>query len=92
MTNLFTAFPGVLNWQKRLWFTIRDFLKLRNNPPPKIADGQFKRQDYYMFDSRNYYLKEVNFNFQVAQQLSVAISKQQGLTNSLRVSSNFSKI
>lgn len=50
-----------------------------------IPENQFKSMDYYMFDSRNYYLKEVTFNYEIAQQLSVAISKQQGLTNSVRV-------
>lgn len=80
------AFPGIINWQKRLWLTIKDFLKHRNNPPNMIPDEQFTTHDDFMFDSRNYYAKEITFNYLVAQQLSVAISKQQGLTNSIRVS------
>lgn len=83
------TFPGILNWQKRLWLLVKDFRKLRidlteeelkTNP----EDKQFEDDDYYMFDSRNYYIKGVTFNITGSQQLSVAISKMQGLTNSLR--------
>ncbi|KAJ8963763.1 hypothetical protein NQ314_005396 [Rhamnusium bicolor] len=79
------TFPGILNWQKRLWLTIRDFLNHRNNLPPMISEDQFRSHDDYMFDSRNYYIKGTSFNYLIAQQLSVAISKQQGLTNSIRI-------
>lgn len=34
-----------------------------------------------MFDSRNYFLKTVTFNIIKTQQLSIAISRMQGLTN-----------
>lgn len=78
------TFPGILNWQKRLWLTIRDFLKNRHNLPPKIPDDQFKTHDDYMFDSRNYYAVGTSYNYLITQQISVALSKQQGLTNSLR--------
>jgi leucyl-tRNA synthetase len=78
------TFPGIINWQKRLWITIRDFINHRTNPPPAIAEDQFKAHDDYMFDSRNYYVKGVTFNYCGSQQHSVAISKQQGLTNSIR--------
>lgn len=53
-----------------------------------IPEEQFQTHDDYMNDSRNYYVKGVTFNYVVSQQLSVAISKLQGLTNSIRVSSN----
>ncbi|KAJ8954021.1 hypothetical protein NQ318_004314 [Aromia moschata] len=78
------TFPGILNWQKRLWLTIRDFLRHRNNLPPTTTDDQFLSHDDYMFDSRNYYVKGTTFNYVISQQLSVAVSKQQGLTNSIR--------
>lgn len=81
----FAAFPGVLNWQKRLWLTVKDFLKHRNNLPPQIPEDKFRSQEDYMFDSRNYYVKGTSFNYLISQQLSIAVSKQQGLTNSLRV-------
>lgn len=37
-----------------------------------------------MFDSRNYYVKGATFNYLTSQQISVGISKMQGLTNSIR--------
>ncbi|XP_034191466.2 leucyl-tRNA synthetase, mitochondrial [Osmia lignaria lignaria] len=80
---------GVINWQNRLWLTVRSFVHYRNNvtseelqtvpTTPKFIDD-----DAYMFDSRNYFLKTVTFNITDSQQLSVAISRMQGLTNSLR--------
>ncbi|XP_018325351.1 probable leucine--tRNA ligase, mitochondrial isoform X2 [Agrilus planipennis] len=78
------TFPGILNWQRRLWFTIRDFLKHRRTPPSAIPDDQFSKHNEYMFDSRNFFVKETTFNYFLSQQMSVAISKMQGLTNSLR--------
>ena len=38
-------------------------------------------ENAYMFDSRNYFLKNVTFNMVKSQQLSIAISRMQGLTN-----------
>nr|CAI5843216.1 unnamed protein product [Callosobruchus analis] len=78
------TFPGILNWQKRLWLTIRDFLKHRNSAPQMVSEDEFKSHDDFMFDSRNYYVKGASFNYVISQQMSVAVSKQQGLTNSLR--------
>lgn len=78
------TFPGIINWQKRLWLTIKDFHKHRNNPPPPIDKNKEKECEEYMFDSRNFYIKGTSFNYYISQQLSVAVSKLQGLTNSLR--------
>ncbi|CAH1955218.1 unnamed protein product [Acanthoscelides obtectus] len=78
------TFPGIMNWQKRLWLTIRDFLTYRNSLPKMIPDNEFKSHDDFMFDSRNYYVKGASFNYVISQQMSIAVSKQQGLTNSLR--------
>lgn len=47
----------------------------------KSTDPEFAKHDAYMFDSRNYFLKNVTFNIIESQQLSVAISRMQGLTN-----------
>ncbi|XP_028146310.1 probable leucine--tRNA ligase, mitochondrial [Diabrotica virgifera virgifera] len=78
------TFPGVLNWQRRLWLTMQEFLKHRNTLPLPLPEAQFKIHDTYMYDSRNYYVKGVSYNYLITQQISVAVSKQQGLTNSLR--------
>ena len=94
LLNVFVAFPGILRWQNRLWLTLRNFLNIRNQLEEKIPESvvetaEFKKHEAYMFDSRNYYLKGVTFNYTSAFQLSVAISKMQGLTNSIRVSYYF---
>lgn len=47
----------------------------------KPIDPEYTKHDAYMFDSRNYFLKNVTFNIVDSQQLSVAISRLQGLTN-----------
>nr|XP_022909826.1 probable leucine--tRNA ligase, mitochondrial [Onthophagus taurus] len=78
------TFPGILNWQRRLWLTIQEFLTHRNYPPKEISKNKFDEEDFYMFDSRNYYVKGATFNYCTSQQMSVALSKMQGLTNSLR--------
>ncbi|PNF40646.1 hypothetical protein B7P43_G05917 [Cryptotermes secundus] len=83
------TFPGILKWQHRLWLTMRSFLNTRSNLQNIVSDTvlhtpEFKEHEARMFDSRNYYLKGVTFNYTTAFQLSVAISKMQGLTNSLR--------
>lgn len=83
-----STFPGILNWQNRLWLTLQAYLNHRKNPPPIDSNNKkFNQQEEKLFDSRNYYIKGVHFNLLSAQQLSVAISKMQGLTNTIRQSS-----
>ncbi|KAH0946768.1 hypothetical protein HN011_011740 [Eciton burchellii] len=81
--------PGVLNWQNRVWLTVRQFKFERDNISLEelqqgSTDPKYIEQDAYLFDSRNYFLKNVTFNIIGSQQLSVAISRMQGLTNSIR--------
>ncbi|XP_054734388.1 leucine--tRNA ligase, mitochondrial-like [Anastrepha obliqua] len=84
------TFPGILNWQKRLWLTVNDFHEARtapNEPEEQKIDTEgesFKAEDAKLFDARNFYVKGATFNYRHTHQLSVAISKMQGLTNSLR--------
>lgn len=82
------TFPGILNWQNRLWLTIGEFNKLRSS---RAQDGsgrpdtnEFREGNDKMWDARNYYAMGVTFNYKSSHQLSVAISKMQGLTNSIR--------
>ncbi|KAF5300682.1 hypothetical protein FQA39_LY11044, partial [Lamprigera yunnana] len=79
-----STFPGILNWQKRLWLTVQEFIHFRKQPPPLVKGDDFYKHEEFLFDSRNFYLKGANFNYSVAYQFNVAISKMQGLTNSLR--------
>ncbi|KAG7210757.1 hypothetical protein KM043_012251 [Ampulex compressa] len=81
--------PGIRNWQNRLWYIVTQFIKLRENTTlqellKKPTNVKFLEEDAYMFDSRNYFLKNVTFNITESQQISVAISRMQGLTNGLR--------
>ncbi|XP_053592881.1 leucine--tRNA ligase, mitochondrial isoform X1 [Microplitis demolitor] len=84
------TFPGIFNWQQRLWLSIRQLLISRNGIDVEeikntIPDTEkFITENEYLFNSRNYYIKGVTFNIIGSQQLSVGISKMQGLTNSLR--------
>lgn len=87
------AFPGILNWQKRLWLTMIDFQNLRNVASTSTDDtksiidaNEFKESEMKLYDSRNYFSSGVTFNYKYSHQLSVAISKMQGLTNAIRVS------
>ncbi|XP_053695023.1 leucine--tRNA ligase, mitochondrial [Sabethes cyaneus] len=81
------TFPGILNWQKRIWMTMHDFRLLRL----KIAEGQtapeteeFRQHDQKLWDARNYFVAGATFNYRHSHQLSVGISKMQGLTNAIR--------
>uniref|UniRef100_A0A1B0D600 leucine--tRNA ligase n=1 Tax=Phlebotomus papatasi TaxID=29031 RepID=A0A1B0D600_PHLPP len=81
-----TTFPGLINWQKRLWMTVYDFCLLRqeasSSEMPK--DAKFAEEEAKLSDARNYYVKGATFHFRHTHQISVAISKMQGLTNSIR--------
>ncbi|XP_073839424.1 leucyl-tRNA synthetase, mitochondrial isoform X2 [Musca autumnalis] len=81
------TFPGILNWQKRLWLTVNEFCEMRSSPDDAKIDinsKEFQDEEEKMFDARNFYVKGATFNYRHTHQLSVAISKMQGLTNSLR--------
>ncbi|XP_043264141.1 probable leucine--tRNA ligase, mitochondrial [Colletes gigas] len=72
-----------------MWKTTKSFVDYRNNVNLEDlqaipTDPKFAKDDAYMFDSRNYFLKTVTANITETQQLSVAISRLQGLMNSLR--------
>lgn len=89
MFIIFTAFPGILNWQRRIWLTLNEFYHLRTTEdlePVNKEDEKFAEADGKLCDARNYYISGATFNYRHSHQLSVAISKMQGLTNSLRVS------
>uniref|UniRef100_A0A1Q3F4U7 leucine--tRNA ligase n=1 Tax=Culex tarsalis TaxID=7177 RepID=A0A1Q3F4U7_CULTA len=83
------TFPGILNWQKRLWMTMHDYRKLRTESerqaaatPPATPD--FHEADRKLWDARNYFTAGATFNYRHSHQLSVGISKMQGLTNAIR--------
>lgn len=77
-----------MNWQNRLWLTITEFHNLRSaitsETPRLTSDSAFAEENTKMYDARNYFTSGVTFNFKYSHQLSVGISKMQGLTNSIR--------
>lgn len=82
------AFPGILNWQNRLWLTIREFRSVRISNEIRrdtINSSKFNEDEIKLNNDRNYYVQKTSSNFRKSYQLSVAISKLQGLTNVLRV-------
>ncbi|CAH4031105.1 probable leucine--tRNA ligase, mitochondrial [Pieris brassicae] len=80
--------PGVLNWQHRLWITLREFLTHRNNRDLfKFSNLQpeiFQEIDGKLRESRNFFIATTTFHFKYTQKLSVGISQLQSLTNALR--------
>lgn len=82
------TFPGVLYWQNRIWMTVNDFVRLRKEHGQKCVtnEKEFEEHNARLLDARNFYVAGVTFNYRHSHQLSVAISKMQGLTNSIRVS------
>lgn len=92
MTWFIAALPGVLNWQHRLWITIRDFINHRNNADilkQNDLSKEMKDLDMKIWNSRNYFNATATYHFQYTQKLSVGISRLQSLTNVLRVSMIF---
>lgn len=78
--------PGVLNWQHRLWMTIREFLLHRNNAisTNTLSPEEFEKHEAKFRDSRNFLTATTTFHFKYTQKLSVGISRLQSLTSVLR--------
>ncbi|CAH0724818.1 unnamed protein product, partial [Brenthis ino] len=80
--------PGVLNWQHRIWITMRDFLKHRSsyniNDNKKMSSEEFHDIESKLWNSRNYFIATATYHFKYTQKLSVGISRLQSLTNVLR--------
>ncbi|GFW17217.1 probable leucine--tRNA ligase, mitochondrial [Trichonephila clavipes] len=79
-------FPGIKNWQWRLWLTVSDFLQQRkmNNLHESLSSEEIQNYESELEEARNYYIKKVTHNYAHTRQLSVVISKLQGLTGQLR--------
>lgn len=80
------TFPGILYWQNRIWMTVNDFVRLRKENLGKNTNvEEIEEHNVRLLDARNFYVAGVTFNYRHSHQLSVAISKMQGLTNAIRV-------
>ncbi|KAG6457737.1 hypothetical protein O3G_MSEX010454 [Manduca sexta] len=78
--------PGVLNWQHRLWMTVREFIKHRNNADNlKPVDQTILEQcNEKIWNARNYFTATTTYHFKYTHKLSVGISRLQSLTSTLR--------
>lgn len=83
------ALPGVVNWQHRLWLTMREFLTHKSNnslQTNKLSANIFKKHEQKLWDSKNYFIATATYHFKHTHKLSVGISRLQALTSVLRVS------
>ncbi|XP_050535082.1 leucine--tRNA ligase, mitochondrial [Daktulosphaira vitifoliae] len=83
------TFPGVLNWQQKLWSIIQQFRHIRSCSlqQDNIDSSKFHDEQTKLYEARNYYVKKTSNNYRKSYQLSVAISFLQGLSNILKKSS-----
>ncbi|KAG5674755.1 hypothetical protein PVAND_004705 [Polypedilum vanderplanki] len=78
------TFPGIINWQKRLWMTLHDFHYIREKVGEIEKSDKFNEHEEKLLDACNYFASGATFNFRVSYQISVAISQMQGLTSAIR--------
>ncbi|KAF0290619.1 putative leucine--tRNA ligase, mitochondrial [Amphibalanus amphitrite] len=77
------TFPPLLAWQRRLWLTVGELVRPAAGASAPSA-AELARHEADMREERNYFVRTVTHNFQETHQLSVAISRLQGLTTALR--------
>ena len=83
---MISEFPTYVNFQKKIWATFKEFVHLKESPDIHVHDDDdWKKAEDLLFDKRNYYLKEVIHNYEKTHQISVAVSRLQGLFNQLLV-------
>lgn len=78
------TFPGIINWQKRLWLTLHDFTQKRKRMSEFEKSNNFEEQEHALAGALNQCSSCVTFNYKYSQQLSVAISRMQAFTNAIR--------
>ncbi|XP_077285543.1 leucyl-tRNA synthetase, mitochondrial [Arctopsyche grandis] len=81
------TFPGILNWQLKLWQMMNDLIKSRNdviNSEKILSSEEFKKSEIELWEQRNLYVAETTFNYNFTNQLSVAISRMQTLTKYIK--------
>lgn len=82
------TFVGVVNWQHRLWHLVTTFReeKMKGNHSCMLGAEDIGIEQANAFDSRNFYLKGVTWNYKHTFNLALVISKLQGLTGDLKKS------
>ena len=66
---------------------MKEFINHQSSDATKKIPSEevLSKQELVWFDARNFYLKGATFSMQYTQQISIAITKLQGLTNILKV-------
>ncbi|ODM87586.1 Leucine--tRNA ligase, partial [Orchesella cincta] len=76
---------GFLSWQTRLWNLTRNFVDTKDfGEILFVDDEEWAASESKIFDSRNFYLKGITHNYGETSQISVAVSRLQGLLSDLR--------
>jgi len=79
---LYTEFPTYLNFQRKIWLCLREFVANKEKTDFLVVDSDdWKKMEEQLFDKRNYYLKEILRNYETTFQISVVVSRLQGLFN-----------
>lgn len=84
------AFPGILNWQRRIWLCLNEFNKARNDDTIlKLEEMSvdYENEDLRLFELRNTCVSKADYSYSNAH-FSAAIKECQELTDELRVSTN----
>lgn len=81
------AFPGIINWQHRLWLLLNEFNKTRNDNKinaPEPNDINYQSDELKLFELRNSMVVRAGNNYENAY-FHLAIKICQELTDELRV-------
>lgn len=84
------AFPGILNWQHRIWLCLNEFNKARIDDTivkPEANSIDYENEDLRLLELRNSCVSKAD-NFYSNAHFSAAIKECQELTDELRVSEN----
>lgn len=78
------TFPGAINWQKRLWLTVHDFVQKRENASEAVKSETFDKQESELWEELNHVIRATTFHFKYSHLLSVSINFMQSLTSAIR--------
>ncbi|XP_059473924.1 leucine--tRNA ligase, mitochondrial isoform X2 [Neocloeon triangulifer] len=80
------TYKGIINWQKKIWISMNDFLEQRKRQDVPMSDelsAELAKEEERLWDARNYCLSSTTYHMSKIE-LHLAILGMQGLTNSLR--------
>lgn len=85
LTLFFTAFPGILKWQHRIWLCLTEFNQMRQDKSILSSQNdEYTVAEKCLFESGNRFICLATHNFKCSH-FSVAIKNLQELATQLRV-------